>query len=171
METWDAIISRRNVRQFTDQPIPEADLDRILEAGRRTPSAMNRQPWDFVVTTDRNQLSELAKCWQGARHVASSAATITLVTPITDNARDAGMNAYDLGQVSMTMMIAAADLGVGTAHAFIQDQQLARSILGFPEDRYAAYFITLGYPADRPLAPVRELTRRPFDDVVHRGGW
>ena len=171
METWDAITSRRNVRTYSADPIPEDDLNQILEAGRRTPSAMNRQPWDFVVTTDREQLTELARCWQGAGHVASSAATITLVTPITDNARDNGMNVYDLGQASITMMIAAADLGIGSAHAVVQNQQLARSILGFPEDRYAAYFIALGYPADRPLAPIKQLTRRPFDDVVHRGRW
>ncbi len=171
METWDAITSRRNVRTYTDAPIPDDAIDRILEAGRRTPSAMNRQPWDFVVTTDRDQLAELAKCWQGAGHVASSAATITLVTPITDNARDAGMNAYDLGQASITMMITAADLGIGSAHAVVQDQPLARSILGFPEDRYAAYFIALGYPQDRPLAPVSSRNRRPFREGVHRGRW
>jgi nitroreductase len=171
METWDAITSRRNVRSYTTDPIPESELSRILEAGRRTPSAMNRQPWDFIVTTNPQQLTELAKCWQGARHVASSAATITLVTPITDNPRDAGMNAYDLGQASITMMIAAADTGIGSAHAAVQDQQLARSVLGFPEDRYAAYFIALGYPADRPLAPIKQLTRRPFEDVVHHGRW
>ena len=171
METWDAITSRRNVRNFNPDPIPDADLDRILEAGRRTPSAMNRQPWDFVVSIDREQLQGLARCWQGASHVARSAATITLVTPRTDNPRDAGMNAYDLGQASITMMIAAADLGIGSAHAVVEDQQLARSILGFPEDRYAAYFIALGYPADRPLAPIKKLTRRPFDEVVHRASW
>ena len=171
METWDAITSRRNVRSYTTDPIPDADLDKILEAGRRTPSAMNRQPWDFVVTTDRAELAELAKCWQGAGHVASSAATITLVTPITDNARDAGMNAYDLGQASITMMIAAADLGIGSAHAAVQDQQLAQSVIGFPEGSYAAYFIALGYPADRPLSPIKQLTRRAFADVVHRGRW
>jgi len=53
----------------------------------------------------------------------------------------------------------------------VRDQDLAREILGFPEDRYAAYFIALGYPADRPLTPVKKLTRRSFDDVVHRGRW
>ena len=171
METWDAITSRRNVRQYSADAIPEHDLNRILEAGRRTPSAMNRQPWDFVVSTDREHLAALAQCWQGAGHVAVSAATITLVTPFTDNARDAGMNAYDLGQVSITMMIAAADLGIGSAHAVVEDQDLARSVLSFPEDRYAAYFIALGYPADRPLAPIKQLSRRPFGDVVHLGSW
>ncbi len=171
METWDAISSRRNVRSYTDQAISQSDLDRILEAGRRTPSAMNRQPWDFVVSTDRDQLSSLAKCWQGAGHVAGSAATITVVTPVTDNPADSEMNSYDLGQASITMMIVAADLGIGSAHAAVADQDLARATLGFAEDRQAAYFIALGYPADRPLSPLKKLTRRAFDDVVHKGGW
>lgn len=171
METWDAIASRRNVRNYTDQAIDESDLTRILEAGRRTPSAMNRQPWDFVVSTDPEQLAGLAQCWQGAGHVAGSAATITVVTSIVDNPGDAELNQYDLGQASITMMIAAADLGIGSAHAVVRDQELARELLGFPADRYAAYFISLGYPADRPLTPIKKLTRRSFDDVVHRGRW
>jgi nitroreductase len=171
METWDAIISRRNVRNFTDQTIPEVDLNQILEAGRRTPSAMNRQPWDFIVSTDREHLVELAKCWPGAGHVATSAATITVVTPVVENARDAALNQYDLGQASVTMMIAATDLGIGSAHAVADDQDLARRILGFPDDRHAAYFISLGYPADRPLSPIKKPTRRPFDDVVHKDAW
>ena len=58
MQTWDAITSRRNVRTFADRPIPPADLDRILEAGRRSPSSQNWQPWDFILVTDREQLSQ-----------------------------------------------------------------------------------------------------------------
>jgi hypothetical protein len=57
METWDAIRSRRNVRSFTSDPIPDADLDQILEAGRRAPSSQNWQPWDFVVVTNRSELN------------------------------------------------------------------------------------------------------------------
>ena len=49
METWDAIRARRNVRVYTEQPIAAPDLDRILEAGHRSPSSQNSQPWDFVV--------------------------------------------------------------------------------------------------------------------------
>ena len=54
METWDAISSRRNVREFTDEPLPAEALERILEAGWRAPSSRNWQPWDFVVVTDRD---------------------------------------------------------------------------------------------------------------------
>ena len=66
METWDAIRARRNVRQYTDQPIDAADLERILEAGRRAPSSQNWQPWHLLVVTGREQLAELARTWEGA---------------------------------------------------------------------------------------------------------
>jgi len=48
---------------------------------------------------------------------------------------------------------------------------LARELLGFPEDRDWAFLISFGYPADRPLAPIRNPDRRPLSDVVHRGHW
>jgi nitroreductase len=53
----------------------------------------------------------------------------------------------------------------------VADQELARRLLGFPEDRFCAYLIAFGYPADRPLRPIRNPNRRPFDEVVHRGRW
>ncbi len=169
MQTWEAITSRRNVRSFDGRPIPAADLDRILEAGRRSPSSQNWQPWDFIVVTDSDQLRELAGVWRGAGHVAGSAATIVVVGPAADN--EFGRAQLDLGQATMAMMLAAADLGIGSCHAGVADLGLARELLGFPEDRDWALLISLGYPADRPLAPVRNPRRRPFDEVVHRGRW
>jgi nitroreductase len=168
METWDAIISRRNVREFADRPIDEDGLTRILEAGRRAPSSRNWQPWDFVVVTDRAQLQELATVWVGAGHVAGSAATIALVIPDFENAREASIAQYDIGQATMSIMIAAADLGIGSGHSAVGDQELARRLLGLPQDRICAYLIALGHPADRPLAPLTKINRRPFEEVVHR---
>jgi nitroreductase len=171
MDTWDAIRSRRNVREFDDRPIADADLDRILEAGRRSPSSRNWQPWDFVVVTDRAQLGELAKVWQGAWHVAKSAATIGLVAPLPEDELHRDWTQYDLGQATMMLMLAAADLGVGTAHAAVTDQDQARRVLGLPDDRFLAYVLSLGYPKDRPLKPIEHPDRRPFDEVVHRNHW
>ena len=99
METWDAIRARRNVRQYTGEPIAQDDLERICEAGRRAPSAGNWQPWDFVVVTGREQLIELAKVWErGGRHIASSAATIALVGKEPDGERQRELLMYDFGQ-------------------------------------------------------------------------
>lgn len=171
METWEALTARRNVRTYTDQPIDPADLDRILEAGRRSPSASNRQKWDFVVVTDRQQLAELGTVWQGARHVPGSAATIVLVLPEPESERYRVIDQYDLGQATMAMALVATDLGIGTGHSAVGDRDAARRILGLPSDRHAAYMLALGYPADRPLVPIANPDRRPFDDVVHRGSW
>jgi nitroreductase len=78
---------------------------------------------------------------------------------------------FDLGQATMAMTLAAADLGIGSCHAGVADIQLARELLGFPEDRDWAFLISLGYPADRPLVPIKTPKRRPFDEVVHRDRW
>jgi nitroreductase len=171
VETWDAIRSRRNVRSYGQRAIAPEDLDRILEAARRTPSAGNQQAWDFVVCTDPEQLTQLATVGPAAGHIAGSAAAIALVAPRSDNARMHDLIQLDLGQATMSVMLAAADLGIGSAHAGVQDQELARRLLGVPEDRFCALLITLGVPADRPLTLIQRPDRRPFDDVVHRGHW
>jgi nitroreductase len=142
-----------------------------LEAGRRAPSGRNWQPWDFVLVTDRQQLRELSEVGPGSGHVAGAAAAIGLVVEDFDDQRSRGRAQYDLGQATMAMMVAAADSGVGSGHVGVQDQPKAREVLGVPEDRRVAYLIDLGYPADRPLSPIRHPDRRPFDDVVHRGRW
>jgi nitroreductase len=171
METWDAIRSRRNVRRYTAETLPPDHLDQILEAGRRAPSSRNWQPWDFVVVTDRERLTRLSAVWQYARHVAESAATIALVAAEPADQPHRDWLQYDLGQATMAIVLAATDLGIGTGHAAVGDQDLARAILGHPADRFVAYLIALGYPADRPLAPIGRPDRRPFDDVVHRDRW
>jgi nitroreductase len=171
VETWDAITSRRAVRSFTDQPIDQKHLDRILEAARRAPSSTNEQRWDFVVVTGRGRLRQLSEVWRYGKHVGSSAAIIALVTPQSDDPHERESIAFDLGQAAMSMMIAAADHGIGSCHSSVQDQDLARNLLGYPDDRRCDYLIALGYPADRPLQPIRNPKRRPFEDVVHRDRW
>jgi nitroreductase len=169
MQTWDAITARRNVRTFQDRPVADADLDLILEAGRRSPSSQNWQPWDFVVVTDRPQLQQLSQVFYGAHHVAQAAAAIAVVGPVADNEFHRAQ--FDLGQATMSMTLAAADLGIGTSHAGVADMGLARRVLGLPEDRTWMLLLSLGYPADRPLTPVRNPRRRSFEEVVHRGHW
>jgi nitroreductase len=171
MDTWDAVRSRRNVRQYTEQPITRDELDQILEAGRRAPSSMNWQPWHFVVVTDRAQLGELAKVWQGAGHVARSTATIAVVAAEPEDQVHRDWLEYDVGQATAYMMLTAADLGIGSGHAAVRDQEQAQRVLGFPHGYVCLYLIALGFPADRPLRPIERPDRRPFDEVVHRGRW
>jgi nitroreductase len=103
--------------------------------------------------------------------VAGAAATIALVVEDFDDQRSRERALYDLGQTTMAMMIAAADQGVGSGHAGVHDQPKARQVLEVPDDRRVATMIDLGYPADRPLRPIRSPDRRPFEDVVRWERW
>jgi nitroreductase len=124
-----------------------------------------------VVVTDRDRLKQLAQVWTHGQHVALSAATIGVVASVPKDDYERTWIPYDLGQATMSIMLEAVDLGVGSGHSAVGDQDLARSILGFPDDHYLAFLIALGYPADRPLTPILRPNRRPFDEVVHREHW
>jgi len=180
--TWEAIRSRRNVRAYTDVPLSGDHLDEILEAARRAPSSQNWQPWDFVVVTSRPALVSLSGVQGrgGSEHVASAAAAVGVVAQVIDGS-SAGSGSelrgterrlyFDLGQAVMSMMLAAAGLKIGSCHAGVSDQDLARKVLGLPDGRFCAYVISFGYPADRELTLIRHPARRPFDEVVHRDRW
>jgi len=171
MDTWDTITSRRQVRSFTSQQIPEAVLRHILEGGRLAPSGSNRQPWDFVVVRDQEQRRRLSEVWKGAAFVAGAAAVVAVVLPVVEDERMALMNRFDLGQAALQLTLAAADRDVASGLASCRDQDLARAVLGLPTDHFVAILIALGYPSDRPLAPIKNLNRRSFDDVIHFDHW
>lgn len=171
MDTWEAVTSRRQVRSFSDAPLEDADVRRILESGRRAPSAHNSQPWDFVVVSDQARLERLSGVWPGAVWIPGSAVTIALVVPMATDERQRMLDRFDLGQAAMQMMVTATGLGIGSGQAHCENQDVAREVLGLPADRACGLLIALGHPADGPLRPLRDLNRRDFDDVVHWSNW
>src|SRR5258708_18567592 len=107
MQTWDTIRARRNVRQYTDEPIARQNLERILEAGRRAPSSGNWQPWNFGGVTDRAHLIQLAKVWdRGGRHIAQSPATIPFGAQDPEDQTHRDPLVDDFWQRSATMVLA-----------------------------------------------------------------
>jgi nitroreductase len=108
---------------------------------------------------------------QGGRHIAQSAATIALVGQQPEDEMHHEWLLYDFGQATANMMLAAADLGIGSGHSAVSDQEQAQRVLGFPDGYRAVYLIGLGYPADRSLRPIARPDRRAFDDVVHWERW
>ena len=82
--------------------------------------------------TDRAQLEALGGVWQGARHIPGAQAAIVLLVPEPDEERFLTLDRYDLGQATYAMLLAATDLGIGSGHSSIGDQDKAREILGFP---------------------------------------
>jgi nitroreductase len=173
VEVLDAIRSRRVVRKFSDRPLEPDHLRAILDAGRRAGSSKNRQRWDFIVVADRSRLAELAAVGPWAGHVAGAAVAVALVTPDPRAGGQPLSVMWDLGGAAAQMMLAAWALGIGSCPATVYEQELARRILGYPDDRWCEYLLSFGYPADpRALSrPSRRGGRRPLDEIVHQEGW
>ncbi len=173
METMRAIGSIRVVREFSADPIATADLDRILDAGRRAGSSKNLQRWDFIVVTDRERLARLAEIGPYAGHLAGAALAIALVTP-EPRAPGAPLSIeWDMGRAAQNMVLAAWALGIGSCPATVYEQDLAREILGYPADHHCEYVLSFGHPADpeRLVRPNRAGGRRAIDEIVHRERW
>lgn len=173
MDIATAIGSLRVVRRFEDRPLDPAHLDAILNAGRRASSSKNSQQWAFIACTDRTHLRELGAVGPYAGHLAGAAAAVALVTPDPRAPKQSLSVLWDLGLASQNMILAAWSLGIGSCPATVYDQDLARRLLGYPEEMTCHYLLSLGYPADpadltRPLKPGG---RRPFAEIVHRERW
>jgi nitroreductase len=170
---WHAIATRRVIRRFADRPLEPAHLDRILRAGRRANSSKNSQQWAFIVCRDRAHLRELAAVGPWAGHLARAAIGIALVTPDPARAEAPLSIMFDLGMAADEMILAAWELGIGSVPATVYDHELARRLLGYPDDRHCEFLLSFGYPADaadltRPLKPGG---RRPLSELVHEERW
>jgi nitroreductase len=168
-----AIRAKRMVRSFASRPLEPGTLEAILDAGRHAPSSKNKQRWDFVVVDDRDQLRKLAAVGPFAGHVAGAAVAVALVTPDPRGPDTSLSILWDVGMAAQNMMLAAWELGVGSCPATVYEQELARVLLGYPENRFCGWLLSFGYPADASdltRAP-RRGGRKPLDDLVHRGRW
>ncbi|MEJ7749747.1 MAG: nitroreductase family protein, partial [Candidatus Limnocylindrales bacterium] len=168
-----AIATRRAIREFSERPLEEAHLERILRAGRRANSSKNLQRWSFIVCRDRAHLVELSAVGPWAGHLAGAAVGIALVTP-DPRASEVPLSVmFDLGQAADSMMLAAWELGVGSVPATVYEQDLARDLLGYPADHHCEFLLSFGYPADPTdlTRPAAAGGRRPLDDLVHEERW
>jgi nitroreductase len=160
---------------FTDQPVSGDALDQIMEAAWRTPSGSNRQLWAFVLCTEPAVIAGLSETWEGASWIGKAPAAVALLNPkdpdADGNTKMREVMQYDLGQVSMSIMLTAADFGIGSGQAGILNQTRAREVLAFPADWYCGWVVALGYPADRALKPIAKPNRKPISEVVHLNHW
>lgn len=170
MNVYEAIRTKRSIRQFSPQPIPEADLLRILDAGRRAGSSKNSQPWHFIVVRDQERLIALSRLGAWAGHLAGAAVGVALVTP---DWRERWPIAFDLGAAAQNMMLTAHELGIGSVMANIYEVEAANALLNIPPGLMGYAAISFGYPADPTelTRPPRRGGRRPLSDVVHWETW
>lgn len=172
----DAIRTKRAVRRFTDQPLPDEVIRAILNAGRRAQSSKNTQPWSFVAVRDRETLKKLSECGTYAGHLAGAALGVVLVArqepADPDTAERQGWIMFDLGQAAAYMQLAAWELGVGSCIATIYEPEKAKAILGAPAEMRCDVALSFGYPApSEQRATPRSAGRVPYDDVVHNDRW
>ena len=172
MDAYVAAVSKREVREYTDRPVPDEVLAKVLQAGRATGSAKNMQPWRFIVLKDRQHRHDLANAIMAPRNLDRCAVAIAVVLMV-ERLR------FDAGRVAQNMMVAAWALGIGSCPNSVRPDQhdRMREDLGIPPEAAIATVITLGYPAPGQPRPrpdvdadkvVAKLNRLPLEEIVHR---
>ncbi len=170
MNVSDAIRLKRAVRKFADQPLPEESILTILNAGRRSQSSKNTQPWHFIAITDKTILKQLSECGEWAGHLAGAALGVAIVH---SDPAERFQVLFDIGQTAAYMQLAAWEMGIGSCLASIYEAEKARQILGFPSDLHLRIAISFGYPqeAENLTTPPRKGGRKTIQDIVHRDRW
>jgi nitroreductase len=171
MNVSDAIRSKRAIRRFASEPLPDEAIHAILNAGRRAQSSKNSQPWQFVAITNREILERLSTAGDFATHLAGAALGVALVTPDEADRHDWMM--FDLGQAASYMQLAAWELGIGSVIATIYHPEVASEILRIPDGMRCDVALSFGYPADREdlVAQPRSGGRKPLAELVHWDLW
>jgi nitroreductase len=170
MDVLEAIRYKRAVRAFAPTPLEADTIEAILQAGRRSQSAKNRQPWHFIALTDRDKLRALSELGTYASHLAGAALGVAILTP--DPAQRWSI-LFDAGQAAAYMQLAAWQLGVGSCLATIYQSEAARQLLGFPPELQLHVAISFGYPQNPAVLTERPRPggRKAFDDIIHHNGW
>jgi nitroreductase len=170
MNVSEAIRTKRAIRKFQDKPLPEDVVHAILNAGRRSQSSKNEQPWQFIAIRDRDILKALSECGTWAGHLAGAALGVAILTP---DPTTKFQTMFDAGQAAAFMQLAAWELGVGSVPASIYETKKARGILGFPPELHLRIALSFGYPEEEEKlsAPPKKGGRRSLEEVVHWNMW
>src|SRR5512137_2532121 len=157
MEALEAIRKRRSVRKFTGEVVPRSALEQIVDAGRLAATGSNRQPWDFVVVTDRAMIAQFTV---SGRWIAQASAVIVVVMdPQSRWWVEDGAAAIE------NMLLASTALGYGSCWVegdALPHEDLLKSLLGIPSKKRVMALIPIGIPAETP-----QPRKKPLDEVLH----
>ena len=166
MNMLDAILHRRSVRQYIDEPISEVKLNAILQAGLAAASSKNRRPWEFIVVRDKTMLTKLSDCRAGAGNLLCHCDTAIVVTA---NSTLVDVWVEDCASAITQMHLMADALGIGscwlqvrlrtTADGSRAAQDVVKEMLDIPDQYSVMAILTLGMPAAHPGA-------RTADDLL-----
>lgn len=164
MDVNEAIRTLLAVRSYQDRPVSDDVLRQILEAGRLSASASNKQPWHFVVVQDPETLRQLGASTRHGPYIAEAPLAIVVVVDRTPFA------VSDASRAIQDMLLAAWDAGVGgnwVGFSGLIDQ--VKPLLGIPDDLDVLAIIPFGYPADS--IGQGKKTRKPLSAIAHRERW
>ena len=157
MEMLNAVLNRRSVRQYTDEPIPEEKLNAILYAGLAAASSKNRRPWEFIVVRNKDMLNKLSDCRPGAGNLLGKC-TAAIVVAADSELVDVWVE--DCASAITQMHLMADALHVGSCWLQVRlrkapdgvtdTQDVVRDLLGIPEKYGVMAILTLGMPASHP---------------------
>jgi nitroreductase len=164
LDTYQAIISKRDRREYDSRPLPDDVVHRILQAGRMAGSSGNSQPIRYVAFRDRANIQALQGFGRGTRHLAY--APFYVLAFVQDPARQ-----FDIGRALQNMMLAAWDQGVFSCPASLQDAEGVARQLGVEEGWKPVQGIAFGYPSPTAPTPESRGARLPMDELVHWEKW
>jgi len=142
-ETLETIWKRRSVRKYKSDPIPQNDLNLILEAARRAPTGANRQKWLMVVATEPEVRKELAKACNNQVWMMDAPVILCLVTL-------PGEGSVNGAIVLDHAILAATSLGYGTCWVGAYNEAEVKKVLGIPEDHGIICLTPIGISAEQP---------------------
>jgi nitroreductase len=165
-ERLQIIFSRRSIRKYTDQPVSEADLTNLLEAGMAAPSARNRRPWHLVAVTDKRVLQTIAQFPPYGGTLAGA----PLVIVVCGDPSVSGWWLQDCTLATQNILVAAAGLGLGGVflgcHGQPEREGPIRRALGIPDEIGMASILCIGHPAES------KEPRTQYDPAqAHRDTW
>jgi nitroreductase len=157
MDALEAIRKRRSIRRFKNDAIPKGDLEAIVDAGRLAATGSNRQPWEFIVVTDRTTIAQFAVA---AAWIEQAGAVIVVVMDPTSR-----WWVEDGAAAIENMLLACTALGYGSCwvegDALLREAQF-KALLGVPDDKRVMALIPVGIAAETP-AP----EKKPLETVIH----
>lgn len=169
MEAIDAILTRRSIRKYTKQPIPDDTIKELLEAAASAPSAGNQQPWHFVIIDDRDALNEIPSFHPHSTMLKNADKAI-LICADKKLEKHKGYFPLDCSAATENILIAAHAKGLGGCWLGIYPREERiigmRKLLNIPEHVIPFSLISLGYPAEEKHSEDRYDSSR-----VHRNRW
>jgi len=170
MQFIELVKKRYSVRSYKPGPVEDDKLQSVLQAARLAPTAANRQPFRLIVVPTKNRESELLRIYKRPWFVQAPVVICICAVPDEAWVRSDGKDYSDVDAAIVMdhLVLAAADLGLGTCWIGAFDPVAAREVLGIPEQANPIAFTPLGYPADQPPATKK---RKTLDDLVKYGHW